>query len=110
MGLQRFPHWALAQDDKKNGFNSISRKSIFAGLKRWFPQLLPTARLFYSEPSALYTAGLAGRQRARATEELRCGLAAVAPDLGARTPAGSKVNPQDQDHAASPELGLQNTC
>ena len=39
------PGHAVASDDKKNGFNTMWRRAIFRGLRRWFPELIPTVRL-----------------------------------------------------------------
>ena len=64
VALQRRPDWAVLSDDKTNGFNSISRESIFRGLRRWFPELIPTARLFYARQAALLYVGRDGRQLA----------------------------------------------
>ena len=52
--LRRNPGHAIASDDKRNGFNCISRKAIFAGLRRWFPELIPTVALWYSEQRRLF--------------------------------------------------------
>ena len=65
LALSADHRWAVLSDDKKNGFNAISRSSIFAGLRRWFPQLIPCARLFYSRAARLYTSGKLGRTPAR---------------------------------------------
>ena len=43
--LEQHPEWAVLSDDKTNGFNCISRRSIMAGLRRWFPDLIPTFSL-----------------------------------------------------------------
>ena len=43
--LERFPEHAFLSDDKVNGFNRITRKAIFRGLRRWFPELIPTVEL-----------------------------------------------------------------
>ena len=37
-----------------NGFNSISREAIFAGLRRWYPELIPTVALWYKVPRRLF--------------------------------------------------------
>ena len=52
--LRRNPGHAVASDDKKNGFNSISREAIFAGLRRWYPELIPTVALWYKVPRRLF--------------------------------------------------------
>ena len=65
LALTADERWAILSDDKKNGFNAISRASIFAGLRRWFPELIPCARLFYSRAARLYTSGKLGRTPAR---------------------------------------------
>ena len=43
---EQHPEWAVLSD-KRNGFNCISRRSIMAGLRRWYPELIPT---FSTEP------------------------------------------------------------
>ena len=60
LGLEKHPAWALFSEDKVNGFNAISRKSIFAGLRRWFPELIPAARLWYSRLGRLFIRGEKG--------------------------------------------------
>ena len=52
--LRRHPSHAIASDDKRNGFNCISRKAIFSGLRRWFPDLIPTVALWYSKRRRLF--------------------------------------------------------
>ena len=54
--LEQRKDWAVLvlSDDKTNGFNCISRKSIMAGLRRWFPELVPTFSLFYSHAAHLF--------------------------------------------------------
>ena len=52
--LRRHPSHAIASDDKRNGFNCISRKAIFSGLRRWFPDLIPTVALWYSKRRHLF--------------------------------------------------------
>ena len=52
--LEMNPTHAVCSDDKRNGFNAISRKATFAGLRRWFPRLVPTARLWYSRRRRLF--------------------------------------------------------
>ena len=51
------PGHAVASDDKKNGFNTMWRRAIFAGLRRWFPELIPAVRLWYARRGRLYTFG-----------------------------------------------------
>ena len=51
------PGHAVASDDKKNGFNTMSRRAIFRGLRRWFPELIPTVRLWYARRGNLFTFG-----------------------------------------------------
>ena len=55
--LERFPDHAMFSDDKCNGFNCISRSAIFEGLRRWFPHLIPAARLWYRRRARLFTFG-----------------------------------------------------
>ena len=57
--LELNPFHAIFSDDKKNGFNCISRKAIFRGLWRWLPRLVPAARLWYSINAHLFTHGKA---------------------------------------------------
>jgi hypothetical protein len=52
--LAQHPGHAICSDDKGNGFNRISRKAIFAGLRRWFPDLIPAVRLWYRHPRRLF--------------------------------------------------------
>ena len=52
--LRRHPSHAIASDDKRNGFNCIPRKAIFSGLRRWFPDLIPTVALWYSKRRLLF--------------------------------------------------------
>ena len=68
--LRRNPGHAIASDDKRNGFNCISRKAIFAGLRRWFPELIPTVALWYSEQRRLFLS-TQRRGAARATPSCR---------------------------------------
>ena len=49
------PEWAVLSDDKRNGYNALWREAIFRGVRRWFPELLPTVRLFYARDGGLYT-------------------------------------------------------
>ena len=51
------PGHAVASDDKKNGFNTMWRRAIFRGLRRWFPELIPTVRLWYARRGCLFTFG-----------------------------------------------------
>ena len=60
--LHKHRSWAMIADDKKNGFNAVSRESIFKGLRQWFPQLIPLARFFYSRQGELYTCDAKGRR------------------------------------------------
>jgi hypothetical protein len=53
--------WAVVSDDKKNGFNAISRESIVAALRRWFPELLPHFRFFYGRQGGLFVSADGGR-------------------------------------------------
>ena len=62
--LHKHRSWAMIADDKKNGFNAVSRESIFKGLRQWFPQLIPLARFFYSRQGELYTCDAKGRRAA----------------------------------------------
>ena len=51
------PGHAVASDDKKNGFNTMWRRAIFAGLRRWWPELIPAIRLWYTRRGRLSTFG-----------------------------------------------------
>ena len=51
------PGHAVASDDKRNGFNTMWRRAIFRGLRRWFPELIPTVRLWYARRGCLFTFG-----------------------------------------------------
>ena len=51
------PGHAVASDDKKIGFNTMSRRAIFAGLRRWWPELIPAVRLWYARRGRLFTFG-----------------------------------------------------
>ena len=51
------PGHAVASDDKKNGFNTMWRRAIFAGLRRWWPELIPAVRLWYARRGRLSTFG-----------------------------------------------------
>ena len=62
--LARHPRHAVCSDDKGNGFNRISRKAIFAGLRRWFPNLIPAVRLWYRQPRRLLVRGEHGWETA----------------------------------------------
>ena len=42
---------------KKNGFNTMWRRAIFRGLRRWFPELIPAVRLWYARRGHLFTFG-----------------------------------------------------
>ena len=55
LALEQKPHWALFSDDKKNGYNALSREAMLRGVRRWFPSLLPTVRQFYARDGGLYT-------------------------------------------------------
>ena len=55
--LERFPEHAFLSDDKVNGFNRITRKAIFRGLRRWFPELIPTVELWYGRAGGLFLHG-----------------------------------------------------
>ena len=69
--LRRNPGHAVASDDKKNGFNSISREAIFAGLRRWYPELIPTVALWYKVPRRLFLFNEEARDGATATSSCR---------------------------------------
>jgi hypothetical protein len=64
LGLQLKAEWAILSDDKKNGFNAITRAAIERGLRRWFPELIPTFRLFYARHGRLFTVSKDGRRAA----------------------------------------------
>ena len=49
---------------KINGFNCVSRRAIYGGLRRWFPELIPTFRKFYARRGSLYTIGPEGKRLA----------------------------------------------
>ena len=61
--LAQHPSHAVCSDDKGNGFNRISRKAIFAGLRRWFPDLIPAVRLWYKHPRRLLVRSSGGDGR-----------------------------------------------
>jgi hypothetical protein len=66
LGLELKRTWAILSDDKKNGFNSISRRAIYEGLHTHFPQLIPHFRQFYSRAGRLFTIDRdEGRRQAR---------------------------------------------
>jgi len=68
LALASRPTGAILSNDFSNGFNSISRAAIFRGLRRWFPELIPTARFFYANTARLWTragADAGGRELAR---------------------------------------------
>jgi hypothetical protein len=66
LGLELKGTWAILSDDKKNGFNSISRKAIYDGLYAYFPQLIPHFRQFYARAGRLFTIDRdEGRRQAR---------------------------------------------
>jgi hypothetical protein len=44
------PGHAVASDDKKNGFNTMSRRAIFAGLRRWWWVSQTTRLACYAMP------------------------------------------------------------
>ena len=54
VALEMHEGWAVLSDDKRNGYNTLSRESIFKGVRRWFPELLPTVRMFYAREGGLY--------------------------------------------------------
>ena len=58
------PGHAIASDDKKNGFNSISRRAIFAGLRLWFPECIPAVRQWYARQARLFWRGEHGVEMA----------------------------------------------
>ena len=64
LALQRHRDWAVFSDDKSNAFNTVTREAIYRGLKEWFPELIPTFRLFYARSGKLFSVGKAGRQLA----------------------------------------------
>jgi hypothetical protein len=37
----------VLSDDKRNGYNALWREAIFRGVRRFYPELLPTVRMFY---------------------------------------------------------------
>ena len=59
----RNPAHAVASDDKRNGFNTMWRRAIFRGLRRWFPELIPAVRLWYARRGCLFTFGAWGTRR-----------------------------------------------
>ena len=70
LALQRHRDWAVFSDDKSNAFNTVTREAIYRGLKEWFPELIPTFRLFYSRPGKLFCVGKKGRRLATDGEGL----------------------------------------
>ena len=62
--IQLKPTWAILSDDKRNGFNAVTRAAIERGLRRWFPELIPMFRLFYARCGRLFTVSKDGRRAA----------------------------------------------
>ena len=62
--LQLQPKWVCVSEDKVNGFNAITRRAIYGGLLKWFPELIPTFRQFYARKGNLYTVGPSGKRLA----------------------------------------------
>ena len=62
--LQRPTRWVVMSEDKTNGFNAISRRAIYEGLRCWCPELIPTFRKFYARRGGLYTVGPGGKRLA----------------------------------------------
>ena len=54
VALELRQEWAVLSDDKRNGYNTLTREAIFKGVRRWFPELLPTVRMFYAREGGLY--------------------------------------------------------
>ena len=66
LALQRRKKWAILSDDRRNGYNTISRRAIYDGLYRWFPKLIPHFRQFYARRGRLFTVDFEeGRRMAR---------------------------------------------
>ena len=63
--LELNPKWAVLSDDKRNGYNALWREAIFRGVREYFPELLPTVRMFYARDGGLYT-----KERPRTSAEV----------------------------------------
>ena len=61
LALELDPRWAVVSDDKRNGYNALSREAILAGVRDFFPELLPTVELWIAAKEGCSTVG--GRAR-----------------------------------------------
>jgi hypothetical protein len=62
--LEANPEYAIASDDKTNGYNALLREAILAGVERFFPSLLPAVEQWYCRDGGLFYNNKEGRSMA----------------------------------------------